>query len=215
MSEKIATKKTKKEKNNGFKVPPKKGGSNSSPWPRHVFDMIKEANPQLLDREDVKIAYNNFVDCLQKYEPENLYTNGGPGKHYKYSFGIKPSPNSVNNGLPVFIRRDCYNYYSYDELTTERNRKIHEKEKVIYNYVIDTYKVLYELIKRDVVHHMEREHHKVVYKNTIDGNHKRIAQLEKEIAEYRELIDNAYKEISDCAKECVDIEAGPTLTKFD
>ena len=53
------TVKTKVDKYNGFKVPDKK--IPSTRWANHVYDIIKEARLELLQREDVRTAYNNLI----------------------------------------------------------------------------------------------------------------------------------------------------------
>ena len=78
------TVKTKVDKYNGFKVPDKK--IKTTRWAIHVYNMIKEARLDLLQREDVRTAYNNLIDCLRKYD--GLLESYIPSKYSKYNSGI-------------------------------------------------------------------------------------------------------------------------------
>ena len=79
-------KKEKVDKYNGFKVPARTGPS-STRCVNHIYDMIKEAAPTLLERDDVRTAFNNFVECLRKYDTE--IESWVPPKYNRYSIGIK------------------------------------------------------------------------------------------------------------------------------
>ena len=74
------TTKPKVDKYNGFKVP--KRTVKSTKWAIYLYDMIKEAKPELLSIDLVKDAYNNLVDCLIKYE--NTLETWTPSKYNKY-----------------------------------------------------------------------------------------------------------------------------------
>jgi hypothetical protein len=214
--EKVAkvAKAPKPDKYNGFKVPSKGNRHKATPWARFIYDMIQEAKPDLLAREDVKVAYNNLVECLSKYETDDTQGEGDyglrswiPSKHSKYRMGIKPEEYGSSRGLPF-----SYNNNYYKDVL---NVAIRERTTNIYTDIHNTYKVLYDLIKRDVVPYMEIKEWENTSKKTVQNYHSYMERLENEIKHYEKCIQNHHKLIGEYAKKCVDLQTPPKTTKFD
>ena len=141
----VASKKSKvpKPKKIKWNVPAAKSVIRSTHWARHIHTMIKEADPALLLRDDVRDAYNQLVDCLvahrdtvQSYHPYSVV---------KYRQGIK--------------------YDTLDEFTLSRIitilqntqlRQTTEQYKAVVAIIYAAYQPLYALIKDTVVPYMEQ-----------------------------------------------------------
>lgn len=214
-------KKVKVDKFNGFKVPARSSARHkSTPWAYHVYDIIKEAKPALLEREDVKVAYNNFVECLLKYEETDPnyrdygLTSWVPSKNYRYTMGIKPdgkvsSYGSYITDLPF---RVSYIQYGVDR---GRDETIREKTRKAYEDVINVYTILYDLIKRDVVPFIEIKAWEVSSKDTVNGYHRYMEHLEGEIKRWEAAIADNHRKIGEFAAKCVALQTPPEVTKFD
>jgi hypothetical protein len=194
-----------KDKYNGFAVPP--STRVTSRYARHIYEMIKEGAPELLEREDVKKAYNDFVECLDSYA--GRLESWKTPKYARYTSGIKPEANNaytVFGSLPI---RFLNEYESWNK--PDLKKQIQEDSAVIKA----KYAVLYELIKRDVVHYMERKNHEITSKRTLEYYHKSIEKMEKDINTWEANIEWARKAICEFAQKSLDIAAGPKLTVFD
>lgn len=141
----VASKKSKvpKPKKIKWNVPAANSVIRSTHWARHIHTMIKEADPSLLLRDDVRDAYNQLVDCLvahrdtvQSYHPYSVV---------KYRQGIK--------------------YDTLDEFTLSRIitllqntqlRQTTEQYKAIVAIIYAAYQPIYALIKDTVVPYMEQ-----------------------------------------------------------
>ena len=158
----------KKDKFNGFKVPK----TNTTKCVTHIYGMIKEANPTLLERDDVKKAFNDFVDCLSKYEDKLV--SSIPRKGYKYNNGIKIINNNENNCIQniKFLSLEFTHCMEY------------ETKKVECMNIINVYIPLYELIKHDVIPYMEMKHWEINSKNEVEYYHNRIEKQEELITFY-------------------------------
>jgi hypothetical protein len=196
--------KVKVDKYNGFKVPPK--SRTSTKWAIHIYDMIKEAKPTLLENEAVKDAYNKLIECLIKYE--GTIESWVPTKYQKYVSGIKPRNDSYGfmQNLPV-----RWNYSWQQQNDPIIRQEIKEKSQDI----LTTYTVLYDLIKRDVVPYMELKEHDSKSKKEIEYYHRCMEKLENDIKVYERSIESHRKSISEYAKKCIALQNPPNLTKFD
>ena len=196
--------KVKVDKYNGFKVHIKTRVSTK--WTIYIYDMIKEAKPELLESDEVKIAYNNLVDCLIKYEGNQLKT-WIPSKYQKYNTGIKPKndPYGYSQSLPVRWN------YSWPQLN-DPIIKVEIKEKT--DDIISIYIILYDLIKRDLVPYMELKEHISKSKKDIDYFHRDMEKLENDIKLWERTIESNRKSIGEYAAKCIALET-PILTKFD
>lgn len=212
-------KKVKVDKYNGFKVPAKSSVHQKSIiWAYHVYSIMKEAKPALLEREDIKVAYNNFVDCLNKYKENNPnqanygLTSWLPSKKNKYKSGIIPdvnlqSPEICFTKLPFSISYSTYQF--------NNNLQIREKRLKAYQDIITVYTVLYDLIKRDVVPFMELKNWEINSNIDINDYRKIMVKIENENKYYQEMIDNNLKTIAEITEKCVALQIPPEVTKFD
>jgi hypothetical protein len=167
---------------------------------------MKEGTPELLEREDVKKAYNDFVECLDSYA--GRLESWKTPKYSRYTTGIKPDANSysVFGSMPI---RFLNEYESWNK--PDLKKQIQDDSVVIKA----KYAALYELIKRDLVHYMERKNHEITSKKTLEDYHRRIEKLEKDIASWEASIEWGRKTICELAQKSLDIAAGPKLTVFD
>ncbi len=195
------------DKYNGFKVPTRT--RKSTKWAIYIYDLIKEAKPELLSVDLVKDAYNNLVECLIKYE--NVFESWLPSKYSKYSKDgngiiLKSSYYSELMGIPGrFI-------YSWEQI---RDSVIKEQIKKDAKDITDTYTILFELIKRDVVPYMEMKAHEISSKKDIEYYQIQMEKLEKQIKYYEKEIENARKSICEYAQKSIKLREPPKLTKFD
>lgn len=199
-------KKVKVDKYNGFKVPPK-SGPRSTRCVNHIYDMIKEAAPTLLERDDVRTAFNNFVDCLRKYDTE--IESWVPPKYNRYSMGIKIDENNKYSHLKGLNCRFKNEYSAYN------NPDIKKTLTNDTNVILNTYKPLYELIKRNVVPYMEIKDWELKSKKDIDVYHKYMEKLERDIKTYEQSINQTRKIICEYAQKCLALQTPPNITTFD
>ncbi len=198
-------KKAKKDKYNGFTVPNKLSRLRAC---CHIFEMIKEANPDLLDREDVKKAYNDFVACCDKYDTLDSWI---PSKSYKYINNIKLEPPTTNEyyifrGLN-FRWPGLYNKWGDPVI---KQTVINETNDIIGKYI-----VLYDLIKRDVVPYMEKKEWERTKDKNIERINEQIARYEDSIKTYEKSIADFRAHICNLAKKAIDAMKPPEPTKFD
>jgi hypothetical protein len=108
-------------------------------WAYHVYTMIRESG---LDREDVRDAYNRFVDCLLGHNL-NIRTSI-PWAREKYETGIELSPN---------IDASRHGIRDYVHIAP---RVPYELGQVIFRSIYDAYHALFLLIEGTVVPYMRR-----------------------------------------------------------
>jgi hypothetical protein len=201
------TPKPKVDKYNGFKVQPRT--RKVTKWTIYLYDMIKEAKPELLSVDLIKNAFNNLIDCLIKYE-DKLET-WTPAKYAKYS--------KTGNG--IILKDDYYSMLSgipgrWDYTWQQQNDPIiREQIKKDSKDIIDTYTILYELIKRDVVPYMETKQWEISSKREVEYYHTQIEKLERDIKTYEQAIINSRKTLCEYAEKALKLQQPPTLTKFD
>jgi hypothetical protein len=204
--------KLKKDKYNGFTVPNKTSRLRAC---YHIFEMIKEANPDLLDREDVRKAYNDFVSCCDKYDTLESWI---PSKSYKYIQNIKLESESDNQ---YYIFRGLN--FRWPGLYNIINNPDSKKDVINNtNDIIEKYIVLYDLIKKDVVPYMERKEWERTKDKTIEGYNNQIARyeddikaFEKMIKSYEKYIRDTQEKICNLAKKAIDTMNPPEPTNFD
>jgi hypothetical protein len=203
---KTKTKRQKVDKYNGFKVPTRT--RKSTKWTIYIYDMIKEAKSELLSIDPVKNAYNNLVDCLIKYD-DTLET-WVPAKYAKYS--------KTGNG--IILKNEYYSdlmgipgkwNYTWQQ---QNDPIIKEQIKKDSKDITDTYTVLYELIKRDIVPYMETKQWEISSKREVEQYHNQIEKLEKDIKFYEQSIINTRKTICEYAQKALKLQEPPVLTKF-
>jgi archaellum component FlaC len=81
--------------------------------------------------------------------------------------------------------------------------------------IADTYTVLYELIKRDIVPYMETKQHEISSKKEIEYYHNQMEKLERDIKMYEQSINDTRKTLCEYAEKALKLQQPPTLTKFD
>lgn len=199
--------KPKVDKYNGFKVPTRT--RKSTKWTIYIYDLIKEAKPELLLVDAVKDAYNNLVECLIKYE--NVLESRPPTKYYRYS----------KEGNGIILRNSYYSdlmgiparfTYTWEE---NRDPVIKEQIKKDSKDITGTYTILFELIKRDIVPYMEKKDHENKSKKDIEYYQIQMEKLEKQIKDYERAIETARKSICEFAEKSLKLREPPKLTKYD
>ena len=202
----IKSKKQKVDKYNGFKVPSRT--RKSTKWTIYIYDMIKEAKPELLLVDLVKNAYNNLVDCLMKYE--NTLETSIPNKYYKYGKDgngiiLKAGYGHIM-GIPG---RWTYTWDQQNDPVIKENIKKYSKE------IADIYNILFELIKRDIIPYMEIKNHEIKTKKDIEYYHNQMEKLERSIKIYEQAITNTRKTLCEFAEKALKLQDGAILTNFD
>jgi hypothetical protein len=204
--------KVKKEKFSGFTVPDRRDPMKAC---IHMYDMIKEANPELLDREDVKKAYNNFVALCKRYDTLESWI---PSKSYRYVQNIKLESDSDNQyyvfkGLN-FRWPNMYNNWNNPAI---RDELMDNTDTILNSYII-----LYDLIKREVVPYMERKEWERTKDKTIESYNNQIARYEDDIKNfentiktYKKYITDTRAKICELAKNALNMMNPPEPTKFD
>ena len=131
MSEqKTKAKKVKVEKYNGFKVNTRMQSTRCIP---HIYEMMKSANPTLLEREDVKKAFNDFVEFLIKYN--DSFESTKPTKHNKYTSGVK-----LNIGKAYLAELNFRFIYPQNKMwSSELTRKFDEYSNEFLTYYTPLY----------------------------------------------------------------------------
>lgn len=190
-----------KDKYDGFKVPSTKGPA-ATKCVTYIYQMIKEANPKLLN-EDVKKAFNNFVECLLRYD--TLYSWTGR----KYRDGIKIVENNEKTCIINLKSINCRFNYDNDYNTESKNKLIAESCDVLNHYI-----PLYDLIKRDVVPYMEIKQWEITSKFEIERYHKAIEREEKTIIYFEKAIETARKAMCEYAEKAVALQSPPETTTF-
>ncbi len=179
----------KKDKYNGFTVPNKTDPLRAC---NHMYEMIKEAAPDLLNREDVKKAYNDFVAMCRTYDRLESWI---PSKSYKYRQNIKLD-NKYAHEYYVFKGLN----FRWPNLYNIMNNPV-TKEDIINdtNKILNSYIVLYDLIKRDVVPYMERKEWERTKDKDIEEINNQIARCEESIKAYEKYIADTRERI--CTKK--------------
>ena len=139
-------------------------------WAYHVYTMIRESG---LDREDVRAAYNQFVDCLIGH---NLQIRTSiPWAREKYEMGIELSSNidASRHGIRDYV-------HLAPRVPSERGREILRS-------IYDAYHALFLLIEGTVVPYMRR----MSKKRKDDYNTALYMRaLTKAVADHQKLVQN-------------------------
>ena len=176
--------------------------------------MIKEAQPELLQREDVRTAYNNLVECLRKYD--GLLESYIPSKYSKYNSGI--DFDYIANGVAVF---NCHPFRwlaDHDYTNHKSNEQRDENIKKKIEFIVELEKVytpLFDLIKRDVIPYMELKQHEINSKYTIQRLHYQMEKVERSIKMYENRVTELYKEMGKLSEEVIKSKELPKLTVFE
>jgi hypothetical protein len=202
------------DKYNGFKVPSK--FDRTARWCLHIYTLIKEARQELLQRDDVRIAYNNLVDCLNKYKGSYVSVKVRPYMKYSSYIKIKPSD-------PLVITHILYDddagwdgepgrwTIQEDFNTDEGLIKIQACRVDIMN----TYSLLYELIKRDVIPYMEMKTHERIKNLKSKYYCSRMKRLESIIKTAEDKIEKTLQKMVEYSKQYDELQKLPKFTTFD
>jgi hypothetical protein len=201
----------KPDKYNGFKVPLK--SNRSLRWCNHIYTLIKET--RLDQRDDVRTAFNNLVDCINKYG--RSYTSLRTSPHMKYYAHIRINPSNH-----LFLTHVIH--YNDETWDTEpgwlniQGYKTHDailKIQACHTDIITTYGVLYELIKRDVIPYMEMK----TYEQTIERKSKyyrsKMKMLENTIKSAENKIERTRERMVEYVRQYEELQNPPKLTVFD
>ena len=196
-------------KNHGFNIP-KRNGPYSVRGCIYIYNMIKEANGELVERDDVCEAYNSFVECCLKYG-DNIHSHI-PTKYATYHHKLRPflgyEESTKTYCLPIGLR---YPKSSNPIINEENNKKKEDSEKDI----LDKYTVLYELIKRDMIPYMEQKSWEINCKIETDHCNTRIYEHNTSIRQLEEHIVKHQKSIAELAQRALNAQKPPVLTSFD
>lgn len=146
------TKKEPKAKKVVWNVPMQRAAIRSTHWARHIYFMIKEANPTLLQRDDIRDAYNHLVNCLILHG--NSVVSYSPHLYSKYHQGIK------------FDTLQSFYTSRTISLLPEQHA---EQYRVIVEDIYAAYEPLYRLIKDEVVPYMAQIVKEKEYKDKKSG----------------------------------------------
>jgi hypothetical protein len=181
-----------------WNIPAPRAAIRSTHWARHIYTMIKEANPALLQRDDIRDAYNHLVNFLI-LQRDSVITYP-PAAHAKYRAGIQyDTLQSFSNSRTINLLPGQYAYGA-------------EQFRAIVSTIYDAYLPLYQLIKDEVVPYMARIVKEKEYKDkksgytqslnrlleqqmkTIKQYQSTMSYMQKQIDEYTALLANLEKE---------------------
>lgn len=179
------------EKVNGFTIPKDKK-INLNKWFRWLYKIMKEAAPELLASEEVKVAYNNLVavclkdnDIQSEYYLKNImtysidllsYYPGSPRNAWGGIDGFKVFFNSERYGKDPHSTRSEY-YYKH--LPEKKEQSVYDEAR---NEIAAAYKALFELIYKPIHKHINKINDKKRLVGNIATTKKRIENAEKVIA---------------------------------
>ena len=202
------------DKYNGFKVP--SNFSRTLRWCNHIYTIIKEARQELLKRDDVRTAFNNLVDCLAKYE--GSYISVRITQHMKYYSHIR-----IKSTDPLFLTHILH--YDDDDWDMEpgwwcKKEDFHSDEGLLKiqasrTDIMNTYAILYELIKRDVIPYMEIKFHQQVNERMSKYYRYRMKALESVIKTAEDKITKTQEKMVLYSQQYEELQIPPKLTVFD
>jgi hypothetical protein len=169
--------------------------------------MIKEARLELLQRDDVRTAYNNLVECLRKYD--GFLESFIPTKYQKYNSGI----DIMKTG--VMFNYNTFRWISENDYANPQRKTLLEKKAEFIIEFKQIYTPLFDLIKRDVINYMELKKHEIDNKYIIERNHYIMGKIERTIKAFESRIAECYKELGKLSEEVIKCKQPPPLTVFE
>jgi len=127
------------KKKTKWNVPRLKSMARSLPWARHIYSMIRECDPTLLTRDDMRDAYNQLVQFLTDHA--NELRTSMIRRRFRYERGIQ-----IHSG--VYRAGDII--YPLLNVTTQRYTELFDMVQVVYQ-------PLYAILQETVVPFMERK----------------------------------------------------------
>jgi hypothetical protein len=137
-------------------------------WARHIYLMIKEANSDLILKEQVIDAYNAFIKILDKHKDSIRYAIIPYRRLEKYKIGVKLTDDPLEpfTGSICILDRRFYNPSPRGLIQLPISTDyLNDDGRVIMNEIIEVYRVLYDLIKDIVVPYMDQQYNTLYYKN--------------------------------------------------
>ena len=169
--------------------------------------MIKEAQQELLQRDNVRTAYNNLVECLRKYDGHLESYN--PSKYQKYSSEI----DIIKTGM--IFNYNTFRWMSENDYANPQRKTIPEKKAEFITEFTKVYTPLFDLIKRDVINYMKLKQHEINSKYTIQRFHYQMERVEKSIKIYESRVTDLYKEMGRLSEGVIKCKEPPPLTVFE
>ena len=178
----------------GFKyIKQSRYGKQEFMWTNWCYEMILECVPHLLTNEDVRIAFNNFVDVCEKYA-QNI---GGIGS-YLFSGERRYRSATLNNksleeklgGFPGWWKPSC-SYYTYS---------IPDKDKPLVEEFKKAYTELLTLIQLDLAGPMQSKLAIVEAEKKIKVLESRMRWAQKKMQQHQDALEG-WKRAQERAKK--------------
>jgi len=128
----------------------------------HIYKMINEADPTMLDREDIRDAYNHLVDRLVEYR--DIIQTYSPSARYKYTRGF-------NYGSLAEFQQSHYISLNVNVYNIEYNQ--------IKARIYEAYRPLYEMIKHTINCYMGQKADEQSKKEELKQYKKKLAEIQK------------------------------------
>jgi hypothetical protein len=148
---------------------------------------MKESNKSLLTQENVIDAYNAFVDSILKLKDQAKFRTYIPDYRAKY-----------DNGLIIELAPDFRIHGLHYHMYPGQNADAAVKE------MVDTYHVLFELIKGDVVPYMKHKHeeymnrkHKSLYTRQLKQQEQNLIAMSSRFDSMMQHYERAMQSLSD------------------
>jgi hypothetical protein len=171
-----------------LRVPSRTTSIKSTLWAYHVHQVYKELIPTHLLADAVIDAFNGFVERLAQYD--DCLETYVPGKRSRYQQGLVYE----KMGFRTYLEGDIPGFFK-DEGEVWRRPELKEKHKRIVDDIKAAYKVLYDLVKADLVPALAKKEHEVRMKWWIPRLRKAINETERameyETSRYEQAIQRA------------------------
>jgi hypothetical protein len=171
---------------NGFNYPNEKNHANG--WVRWCYSMVKEAAPQLLSSEELRLAYNKMVEVCDKHKEE--LRNDSYETIYRYS-----SQNIYwTTDKNYYNARWCgFGAYFVNEQyyrTGQNKRYTKEEYDVARKEIVDAYKAVLDIITPHIKDYMAKKHKIIRAKRDIGVAKRSVQYCEKKMTEFQNRITN-------------------------
>ena len=171
--------------------------------------MIKEAQQELLQKDDVRNAYNNLGECLRKYD--GYIESYIPSKYQKYNSGVE----IMKTGVIFNYNKFRWIYENGPDHANPQRKTLQEKKAEFITEFTLIYTPLFDLIKRDVINYMELKRHEIENKYIIGRKYYQIGKIERTIKAYEIRIAQFYKELGKLSEDVIKCKQQPPLTVFE
>lgn len=155
-----------------LRVPSRKTTIKSTLWAYHVHQVYKELVPARLLEDAVIDAFNAFVDRLASHE--DCLETYVPAKGARYRQGLVYE--TLN--FRTYMEGDIPGFFK-DEGEVWRRPEVKEKHKRIVEDIKAAYKVLYDLVKAELVPELAKKKHEERVKRWVPRLRKTIEETER------------------------------------